>query len=296
MYKTVFIVLSIENWFVYILYLPHGVQLFHGSCKGLLDQVVVSHNDGNTGMGVQVVGLGLGVESLDIIEDGSKVFLHGGQSVLEVLSVELLLGTLVVGFAGRVELSLGVGILFQELVEENIPNLGGNVSGLGLDEQLSEFKAKSLNFLFQMHGLAENGRTIIGQEAVFGKEWSRVGWISVGNSQRRSGRNVVHGGSDAVSFIVVGDNNIWIGVVVEHIGHGSDLLHSLWLPYFLESSESHVVGPLDDLFVLDSTGLKRKVSLVKGLVEPLEGSLFVTGEPSSVWGKAAEAVVWMKKE
>lgn len=245
----------------------------------------------HTRVGINVKALGFCVETIHIVQNGANMCLEGIQSVSKVLSMVLLLGPFVAHFAGSVKGVVVIGIILQELVKENIPNLGRNVTRLGLDEQLPKFISKSLNLILKVNGLAEKSLAVIVKESILGKKWSGVCGVTKGNSQWGSSRNVVHSRRQAVSLFVIGNDNVGVGSVIEHICHGSNILHPLWGPCFIESGQSHIVGPLDDFLILDSLGLERQVSLLEGANELDKGSFFITRQPSSVWRKAAEAIV-----
>ena len=66
-----------------------------------------------------------------------------------------------------------------------------------------------------MHGLAEDGGAIVGQEAVLREDGCGIGRISEGDGEGCSGGDVVDGRDVEVSLGVDGDFAVCLGAVVD---------------------------------------------------------------------------------
>ena len=85
------------------------------------------------------------------------------QRVLKVLTVDFLLGGLVIRFASHIELVCRpLIVVLQNFVEEDVPDLRRNFAGLGLKQQVLEIVTEVFNLTFEVHGLAKDGCAIIG--------------------------------------------------------------------------------------------------------------------------------------
>lgn len=105
----------------------------HGKC--LCHQSIMSHNHGNTGMSIHIISLRQSRKLLDICHNTVYMLFHCIESVLKVLFLVLLLGTLVVALACYVVLFCGTGVVVLEnFVKEDIPNLVYRVKESRVDE------------------------------------------------------------------------------------------------------------------------------------------------------------------
>jgi len=159
----------------------HLFQQSRGHGERIPDQAVVCHDDRHARVRAQIVRLRRRRELLDVGQYRVHVLLQRVEGVLEVVGVVLLLGVLVVRFARHVEVVGGTLIvLLQYLVEKDVPNLRGDLARLCLEEQILEVVPEVLDDAIEVHGLAEDGRAVAGEEAVLGEEGGGVGRIAKG--------------------------------------------------------------------------------------------------------------------
>mmetsp|Transcript_23666 Transcript_23666/g.36521 ORF Transcript_23666/g.36521 Transcript_23666/m.36521 type:complete len:221 (-) Transcript_23666:709-1371(-) len=219
-------------------------------------------------MGVQIIGLRLHGKLIDIIQYTSDMLLQGLHRVGKVVVLELLLGRSVVGFHSNHELVGSIGIIvLKNFVQEQVPYMGSNLTSFSLKQQISKIKAKFFNFLLKMNGFAKNSFAIIVQKSVFGKDGCGVGRISQRNGQWGTGLNIVHGIDNAVALLIKGKFHVGVCIVIEHICHGNQVLLSGGLPNLVESSQCNIIGPLDNLIVINRVGSKGHVPLANGIDE-----------------------------
>ena len=104
--------------------LSHILKQLSSHSKSIPHQIIMCRDHRNTWMRSQIKRLCLHIHILNISQDTVNMLLQWIECVLEVLIVILLLGALVVGFDGNVELFGGSGVIvLQDFVQEEIPDL-----------------------------------------------------------------------------------------------------------------------------------------------------------------------------
>lgn len=138
------------------------------------------------------------------------------QRVLEIMGVVFLLGILIIRFARNVEIvGRSLVIFLQNFVEKDVPNLGSDFTRLGLEQQILEVVIKVLDNAIEVHGLAEDGGAITGEEAILGEKRCGVGGIAEGYGEGGSRLNVVVGSDSTVPPHVEGDFAVRFRAVIE---------------------------------------------------------------------------------
>mmetsp|Transcript_9277 Transcript_9277/g.19669 ORF Transcript_9277/g.19669 Transcript_9277/m.19669 type:complete len:209 (-) Transcript_9277:575-1201(-) len=157
-------------------------------------------------------------KSVDVIQQFRGRF---GPIAVVKLTLDLLLAVHV----GHVELPLLGGVRgSQQLIQKHVPNLLGHVAGVRVEQHaiVRVSHVLQLGIDVRDHDLAERRGGRFVQEAVSREQLGRVGRIAVTHAQGGAGGDVPGGAGVAVPLVVVGQSDLLVRGVVEHVRKGHD--------------------------------------------------------------------------